>query len=89
LAIPSRYDHLETSYLEGARIDRLISEGKSLAVRVKESSWPLEISVYATGNAPLGRGDRGPLPVHLTIETKNFTLVPATPARWELSLSSH
>jgi hypothetical protein len=89
LAIPGRYDHLETSYLEGARIDRLTSEGKTLAVQIKESSWPLEISVYATGNAPLGRGDRGPLPVHLTIETKSFTLMPATPAQWELSLSTH
>jgi hypothetical protein len=89
LAIPSRYDRLETSYLEGARIDQLISEGKTLAVQVKESSWPLEISIYATGNAPLGRGDRGPLPIHLTIQTKTFTLVPTMPAQWELSLSAH
>jgi hypothetical protein len=89
LAIPSRYDHLETSYREGARIDRLISEDKTLAVQVKESSWPLEISIYATGNAPLGRGDRGPLPMHLTIQTKSFTLSPAIPAQWEFSLSTH
>jgi hypothetical protein len=89
LAIPSRYDHLETSYLEGARIDHLISEGKTLGVQIKESSWPLEISLYATGNAPLGRGDRGPLPVHLTIQTKSFTLTPAIPAQWELALSTH
>jgi hypothetical protein len=89
LAVPSRYDRLETSYLEGVRTDQLISEGKTLAVQVKESSWPLEISIYATGNAPLGRGDRGPLPIHLTIQTKTFTLVPATPAQWELSLTAH
>jgi hypothetical protein len=88
LAIPSRYDRLETSYLEGARIDRLISGGKTLAVQIKESSWPLEISIYATGNAPLGRGDRGPLPVHLTIQSKSFTLLPATPTHWEFSLST-
>ena len=89
LAIPTGYDHLETSYLEGARIDRLISADKTLRVQVKESSWPLEISGYATGNAPLGRGDRGPLPLHLIIQTKSFTLVPAIPAQWELSLSTH
>src|SRR3984957_11923409 len=89
LAIPSRYDHFETRYVEGARIDWLISEGRTLAVQTKESSWPLEISAYATGNAPLGRGDRGPLPLHLTIQTKKFTLMPAIPAQWELSLSAH
>ena len=36
LAIPSRYDRLETSYLQGARIDRLISEEKTLEVQVQE-----------------------------------------------------
>src|SRR6267154_866507 len=83
LAIPSRYDHVETSYLEGARIDRLSSDGKTLAVQVKESSWPLEISAYATGNTPLGRGDRGALPLHLLIQTKSFTLMPGISAQWE------
>jgi len=89
LAIPSRYDHVETSYLEGARIDRLSSDGKTLAVQVKESSWPLEISAYATGNTPLGRGDRGALPLHLLIQTKSFTLMPGISAQWEISLSAH
>ena len=89
LAIPSRYDHVETSYLEGARTDRLSSDGKTLAVQVKESSWPLEISAYATGNTPLGRGDRGALPLHLLIQTKSFTLVPGISAQWEISLSAY
>src|ERR1700688_467216 len=89
LAIPSRYDHLETSYLQGARIDRLISEEKTLEVQVKNSDILLEISVYATGNDPLGRGDRGPLPLHLILQTKSFPLTPAAPKHWELSLTMH
>jgi hypothetical protein len=89
LAVPSRYDHLETSDVEGARIDRLVSEAGTLRVQVKESSWPLEISGYATGNDPLGRGDRGPLPLHLILQTKDFTLIPAIPRNWELVLSAH
>ena len=88
LAIPSRYDHLETLYVKGARIDRLFSEGQTLAVQVKDSTWPLEISAYTTGNAPLGRGDRGPLPLHLILQTKGFTLIPAIPRNWELVLSA-
>jgi hypothetical protein len=37
LAIPSRYDHLKTSYLQGARIDRLISE---------EKNWQCELRIW-------------------------------------------
>jgi hypothetical protein len=88
LAIPSRYDHLETSYLQGVRIDRLISEEKTLEVQVKNSAFFLEISAYATGNDPLGRGDRGPLPLHLILQTKSFSLTPSVPKRWELSLTT-
>jgi hypothetical protein len=89
LAIPSRYDHFETSYVQGARIDRLISEEKTLEVQVKNSDLPFEISAYATGNDPLGRGDRGPLPIHLILQTKSFSLSPAVPVHWELSLTAY
>jgi hypothetical protein len=88
-AIPSRYDHLETSYPQGARIDRLTLEEKMLEVQVKNSDLPLEISAYATGNDPLGRGDRGPLPIHLIFQAKSFSLTPAKPIRWELSLTAY
>jgi hypothetical protein len=89
LALPSRYDHLQTSYLQGVRIDRLVAESKSLEVQVSNSNWPFEISVYATGNDPLGRGDRGPLPMHLILQKGSFSLTPAVPMRWELSLSAN
>jgi hypothetical protein len=88
-AIPSRHDHLETYYLQGTRVDRLISEGKTLEVQVKNSSLPFEISAYATGNDPLGRGDRGPLPMHVIFQTKSFSLTPSQPKHWELSLTTH
>jgi hypothetical protein len=88
LAIPSRYDHLETSYLQGDRIDRLISEEKILEVQVNNSDFPFDMSAYATGNDPLGRGDRGPLPQHLILQTKSFSLTPAVPKRWELCLTT-
>jgi hypothetical protein len=88
-AIPSRHDHLETYYLQGTRVDRLISEGQTLEVQVKNSSLPFEISAYATGNDPLGRGDRGPLPMHVIFQTKSFSLTPSQPKHWELSLTTH
>ena len=89
LALPTQYDHLQTSSLQGVRIDRLISESKSLEVQVSNSNWPFEISAYATGNDPLGRGDRGPLPMHLILQTGSFSLTPAMPKHWELSLTAN
>ena len=89
LTIPSRFDHLKTCYLQGARIDRLISEATTLEVQVKNSDLPFDLSSYATGNDPLGRGDRGPLPLHLILQTKTFSLTPAVPKHWELSLTTH
>jgi hypothetical protein len=105
LAVPSRFDHLETSYLrseirdasqdatrdagQDTRIDRLSSEGKTLEVQVKDSSLAFDISAYATGNDPLGRGDRGPLPMHLILQTNSFSLTPASPKHWELALTSY
>ena len=89
LAIPSHYDHLETSYQKDTRIDRLVAEGKTLEVQVKDASWPFEISAFATGDDPLGRGDRGPIPIHLILETKSFVMPSATRQHWELSLTAN
>jgi hypothetical protein len=88
-AIPIRYEHLETSYLQGTRVDRLISESKTLEVQLKNSNLPIEISTYATGNDPMGRGDRGPLPMHLIFQAKSFSLTPAKPIHWEFSLTTY
>jgi hypothetical protein len=89
---PSRYDHLETSYLQNARqdarIDRLTSDGKALEVQVKNSSMPFDISAYVIANDPLGRGDRRPSEIHLIVQSKGFSLTPAKPVHWELSLTS-
>jgi hypothetical protein len=88
LAIPSRYNHLETKELGGARIDQLISDGITLDVQVNHSDWPLQISTYATGDDPLGRSDRGAIPLHLILEAKSLSLKPGVPESWEITLSA-
>jgi hypothetical protein len=88
LAIPTREDHLEILESNGVRINRLTSEETSLDVEVKRSDWPVQVSVHATGDAPLGKGDRGAIPLHLVLESKNISLSPAAPERWEISLSA-
>lgn len=88
MAVPSRENHLETSTVDGVRVDRLTSAGSELDIQVEYSDWPLQISAYATGNDPLGRGDRGPLPLHLLLESKDIALEPGVPKRWEIRLST-
>jgi hypothetical protein len=88
LAIPSRYDRLETLDVDGHRMDRLSSGAETLDVQVKQSDWPVEISAFSTGDSPLGRSDRGPIPLHLVLTSKNISLSPGSPEKWELTLSA-
>jgi hypothetical protein len=89
LAIPIRNTHFETLEVSGTRIDRLTSNGVTLDVQVIHSDWPLQISAYATGDDPLGRGDRGAIPLHLILESKDVSLTPGTAASWEITLFAH
>jgi hypothetical protein len=88
LAIPSRNSHFETVELGNARIERLTSNGTTLDVQVKHADWPVQISAYATGDDSLGRGDRGAIPLHLILESKNISLTPGAPKSWEITLST-
>jgi hypothetical protein len=89
LAIPSRGNHLETLESDGARMDRLTSNGSSLDVEVKHTDWPLQISAYATGDDVVGRSDRGAIPLQLILESKNISMSPGASERWEITLSAH
>jgi hypothetical protein len=89
LTIPSRNSHLETLEPGGPRIDRLASKAAILDVQVKHSDWPVEISAYSTGDDSLGRGDRGAIPLHLVLESKNISLVPGAREGWEITLQVH
>jgi len=89
LAIPSRYNRLETLDAGGHRLDRFLSDKETLDVQVKQSDWPMQISVFSTGDSPLGKSDRGPIPLHLILESKNISLSAGVPQKWELSLSIH
>jgi hypothetical protein len=88
LAIPSRENHFETVALGNARIERLTSNGTTLDVQVEHSDWPVKISAFATGDDSLGRGDRGAIPLHLILESKNVSLAPRVPEGWEIILSN-
>jgi hypothetical protein len=89
LTVPTKANHIVTDLTDGARADHLISPQSTLDVRVLNSDWPFQISGFAAGDDPLGRGDRGPIPLHLMLETPHeLTFAPGTAHRWEIELSS-
>jgi hypothetical protein len=89
LAVPSRYGRLETLEMGGRRLDRFLSDAGTLDVQVQQSDWPVQISALATGDSPLGRSDRGPIPLQLVLESTDISLSPGVPKKWELTLSAH
>ncbi len=88
MAVPTPADHIKTSTAGDLRTDRLIANEGTLEVRVLHSDWPVQDSAFATGDDPLGRADRGPIPVHLILETtQNLSFTPAATKKWEIDLS--
>jgi len=88
MAVPTPSDRIKTSILDNVRSDRLISKEGTIEVRVLHSDWPLQISAFATGDDPLGRGDRGSLPLHLLLETtKNLSFAPSAPKMLDIEFS--
>src|SRR6266446_476984 len=88
MAVPTRSDRITTSVIDSARSDRLMSNEGTIEVHVLHSDWPVQISAFATGDDPLGRGDRGPVPLHLILETtKNLSFAPSAPSRLDIEFS--
>jgi hypothetical protein len=48
--------------------------------------WPVARLMQATGDGPLGRGARGPVPLHLIYETQDLAIVPGRPLTWTLTI---
>jgi hypothetical protein len=88
MAVPTRSDRIKTSVVDNIRSDRLISKEYTLEVRVLHSDWPVQISAFATGNDPLGRGDRWPIPLHLILDTtRSLSFAPGAAQGWEIEFS--
>ena len=58
-----------------------------LRVTVMQSDWPIVVRGYATGDSPLGRGARGPIPFHLQVEARDVRLDAGKPRGWTLRLA--
>ncbi len=88
MAIPSTATTSSTSLEQGHRMDTLVGSEGTLQISVDESSFPLNISLLATGNSPLGKGSRGPVPLILSGEALGLAVAPGKDLNWKVSLRS-
>jgi len=88
LAIPSTATTSFTSEDGRHRVDTLKGSEGSLQISVDQSSFPLNISLQATGNSPLGKGSRGAVPLILNLEAFEVSAGPRSDLTWKLSIVS-
>ena len=86
VVMPSTGSQWETT-TGSPRTDVISGTEGRLAVTVTQSDWPISIRGVATGDSPLGRGARGPIPFHLQLEARNVTLAAGKPQGWALRLT--
>jgi hypothetical protein len=86
VAVPSTASHWQT--IAGPpRTDLLTGAEGRIGVTVTQSDWPIAVRGFATGDSPLGRGARGPIPFHLQLEARDVRLDAGKPQGWTLRLS--
>lgn len=86
--VPARGDHATMRLDARTRVDRFSSPEASLEVTVKESDWPLQMELDATGDSTLGKGSRGYIPFYIHAEAHNMVLTPEKPMSWTLVLTA-
>jgi hypothetical protein len=88
VAIPSTGEVVRTQFKDGRRVDSFSSGEGTLEVSVTQSTVAMSSAIHATGDAPLGKGSRGPVPMYLELEAHDLALGPGKPFAWTLVLRS-
>lgn len=86
MAVPTSHDRVATEFVGGVRVDRFSSSGGQLEVKLLEATFPVQASIKASGDSPLGRGVHGAIPLHLIFESQNVMVNPSKPLRFKISL---
>jgi len=86
LAVPTSHDRVETVETTAGRIDRFSSKQGKLSVQMS-ASFPLNSSITASGDGPLGKGVHGAIPLHVVYEARDLTVSPAKPLKSTLTLA--
>jgi len=86
MAVPSSYGQLETELQGQTRIDRFSSGTGTLSAQLSDATFSFTTSVLASGNAPLGRGVHGAIPLYLMFEAKNVSVESRSPLKYRVAL---
>jgi hypothetical protein len=86
MIFPATAAAVATSFEAGRRIDRFDSPDGALGLSVTSSTISLTSKLTATGDSALGRGSRGPIPLILQFEARDFSMKPDNPLTWTISL---
>ncbi|HEY2962133.1 MAG TPA: hypothetical protein VGJ37_06925 [Pyrinomonadaceae bacterium] len=87
LAVPTSHDKVETENAGGVRVDRFSSKRGTLAVKLSGATFPVNTSVSAGSDSPLGRGVHGAIPLHLIFESRDVVVNPGKPLKFSITLS--
>jgi len=87
IVVPSSYGKVVTETINGARIDRFSSSEGTLAAQLSGATFPVNVSIIASGNGSMGRGVKGAIPLHLIFEAHDLTVQSGKPLKYKLSLS--
>jgi hypothetical protein len=87
LAVPSTAMRHEVSFPGGKRVDHLWDGDNVLTVAVKADWLLTPVNISAAGDSALGKGARGPLPLHLIYESRELTLPPGKALHWQITMS--
>src|SRR5207244_1101732 len=83
VALPTTGDRNELTLAGTQRWDNFMSANSVLSVS-GTSDWSMKTSIFATGDSALGRGARGPAPLHLVYESHDLRLIPNHDLHWRL-----
>src|SRR4029078_6125712 len=86
VAIPTTAARCIPGTQENQRWNRFESPDGILEASFPTADWPLSDSLSAPGDGALGRGARGPVPLHWLFESRDLRLEPNRPVHWRLSL---
>jgi hypothetical protein len=88
VGIPTTADAAFRVEVKGTRAERLESREGTLLVHIAQCDWPVESQIQATGDSPLGRGTRAPIPLILLLTSRGFALDPGKPQQWDLEITT-
>lgn len=87
LVVPSTFGKVDTEFVASKRVDTFSTGDNVLEVRMVEAPAALRTSVLAAGNAAIGKGVHGAIPLHLVFEASDVVIDPSRPLKTKLSLA--